>query len=173
MAGHQQTADADCNTQKHTASSSTDHEDNSALKRESIWYGLPPDISTIVLLFLGDIDWCGYLKQVAKIHPFRANELVYRFLCEHIYPAQTRLGKLQVEKWRTWEQMAIHRPRLRTNGVYSLRTLFTRAPCNDNFWEEKRVESIEVTAPLTLLEVSFLIAIIVISGEILSTHAIF
>ena len=42
------------------------------------------------------------------------------------------------------KSILINKPRIRFNGFYSLRTTYTRAPCNDNFWEDKKVESIEV-----------------------------
>jgi hypothetical protein len=31
-----------------------------------------------------------------------------------------------------------------TNGFYTLRTMFSKAYCNDAFWEERHFESIEV-----------------------------
>jgi F-box only protein C-terminal region len=38
----------------------------------------------------------------------------------------------------------VFRPRIRTNGFYCLRTLYSRAPSNDSFWEEKITQSVEV-----------------------------
>ena len=34
-------------------------------------------------------------------------------------------------------------PTASTDWFYCLRTLYSRAPCHDNFWEEKKVQSVE------------------------------
>jgi hypothetical protein len=104
---------------------------------------LPPEITIKILQILLDPDMCGYLCCVAKTNPFKPPEAVYRSLCEKIYTNQTRRKQLVVENWVSWRNMLVFRPRLRTNGYYCLRTLFTRAPCHDNFWEEKKVQSVE------------------------------
>ena len=44
------------------------------------------------------------------------------------------------------------RPRIRTNGFYCLRTLYSRAPSNDSFWEEKITQSVEVRVVHKALE---------------------
>lgn len=54
------------------------------------------------------------------------------------------MGFIQVENWLTWRNMLVYRPRLRTNGFYTLRTKYSKGYCNDNFWEEKQYKSIEV-----------------------------
>ena len=46
------------------------------------------------------------------------------------------------------------RPRIRTNGFYCLRTLYSRAPSNDSFWEEKITQSVEVKVQHKELEKS-------------------
>lgn len=110
----------------------------------SIWQThLPSEITVKILQLLLDPDMCGYLSCVAKTNPFKPNEAVYKAMCEKIYTNQTRKKQLVVENWVSWRNMLIFRPRLRTNGFYCLRTLFTRAPCHDNFWEEKKVQSVE------------------------------
>ena len=47
-------------------------------------------------------------------------------------------------KYLSWKHMLLERPRLRTNGFYTLSTLYSRAPSQDYFWEEKRTKSVEV-----------------------------
>ena len=91
-----------------------------------------------------DPDMSGYLHCIAKTNPFRPSELIYQTLCENIYGSQCRKKQLLISNWGgSWRNMLILRPRVRTNGFYCLRTLFSRAPCHDNFWEEKKVQSVE------------------------------
>jgi hypothetical protein len=114
-------------------------------KEESVWISLPFEMGSKILRFLGDIDMCGYIKMVSKSPFLPLNEEYYKWLCEITYLAQTSKKLLNIDRWRTWNRMMINRPRIRTNGFYCLKTLYTRAPCNDNFWEKKKVESIEMT----------------------------
>jgi hypothetical protein len=111
---------------------------------ESCWMRLPYEIAQRILIILGDIDMCGYLLMVAKHHPFKPSEVVFRSICESTFPRQTLKKKIQIDRWKLWKNMAIYRPRIRTNGFYCLRTSYTRAPCNDNFWEQRITEFIEV-----------------------------
>mmetsp|Transcript_10734 Transcript_10734/g.14795 ORF Transcript_10734/g.14795 Transcript_10734/m.14795 type:complete len:269 (-) Transcript_10734:48-854(-) len=108
------------------------------------WHRLPMEVVDKILFYLADVDMCGYLL-IASKSTFKPSEVVYKYLCELIYLKQTSRKKLDVQKWNnSWKNMIINRPRLRTNGFYSLRTMFTKAYNNDAFWEEKRNESIEV-----------------------------
>ena len=84
----------------------------------------------------------GYLMMTSR-STFHPSEKVYRYLCEIIYPKQTVKKKLIVENWQKWENMLRHRPRLRTNGFYTLCTIASKAPNNDKFWEEKQYKSVE------------------------------
>jgi hypothetical protein len=111
----------------------------------SLWQlYLPQDVTNKILIFLSDPDMYGYLNFIAKTNPFKPNEVVYKSLCSIIYTAQSKKKSLNVENWKTWKNMLVYRPRIRTNGFYSLRTLYSRAPSNDIFWEEKITQSIEV-----------------------------
>eukprot|EP01038_Epipyxis_sp_PR26KG_P008008 gene8008-10852_t len=107
------------------------------------WIFLPQDIVDKILIVLGDIDMCGYLKMTSK-SVFRPSEAVYKYLCELTYLKQTTRKLLKIENWKTWYNMLTHRPRIRTNGFYTLRTMYSKAPSNDAFWEEKKTQSIEV-----------------------------
>ena len=80
---------------------------DSVIRQElSIWQlFLPQDLSIKILGFLGDIDMCGYLPQIAKTNCFRPTEPIYKALCEHIYTAQSRKKKLIVENWASWRNM--------------------------------------------------------------------
>ena len=108
------------------------------------WHLLPLDITDKILHFIGDVDMFGYLYQLSKTPVFKPSEDCFRRLCEIIYLGQTSKGKLRIENWKSWKSMIIYRPRLRINGFYCLRTLYSRAPNNDNFWEPKRTQSVEV-----------------------------
>lgn len=110
---------------------------------QSFWSNLPNEIVESILIFLCDPDSLGYLSISSK-SVFQASERVYKFICEKIYFNQTVKKKLNVENWGSWRNMLVRRPRLRVNGIYSLKTVFTKAPNNDAFWEEKKSEFIEV-----------------------------
>lgn len=87
----------------------------------------------------------GVLKLVAKKSPFQPDrEKLYKNLCERIYLSQSSKKEIKLTYFKLYKQMLIHRPRLRTNGFYCLRTMYSKARCQDNFWEEKNFESIEV-----------------------------
>jgi hypothetical protein len=107
------------------------------------WHTLPNELVDKILMFLGDVDMMGYLNIASKT-TFKPSEKVYEYLCRITYPMQTAKKTLQVENWLTWRNMIIHRPRLRTNGFYTLRTMYSKGYCNDNFWEEKQYKSVEV-----------------------------
>ena len=107
------------------------------------WYKLPHEVVDRILMILGDIDMIGYLCITSK-NTFKPSEIVYKFLCSITYPVQTMHKKLLVENWLNWRNMLIYRPRLRTNGFYTLRTKYSKGYCNDAFWEEKQYKSVEV-----------------------------
>ena len=110
-----------------------------------MWYHLPQVLQDKILIHLLDVDILGALCCVSKNNSFlRPSQLVFKRVCEHIYLNQAKRKVLSVDKWKgSYRNMLIYRPRLRLNGFYSLRTTFTKAPCNDAFWEERRIESIE------------------------------
>ena len=91
---------------KSSDDSTTDSNTPVILQELSIWQLLlPQELGIKILGFLGDIDMCGYLLQVAKSNCFRPTESVYKALCEHIYTAQSRKKKLIVENWESWRNM--------------------------------------------------------------------
>lgn len=110
---------------------------------EGPWYYLPDVLVDLILIFVGDPDTIGHLLMTCK-STFQPSEVVYKRICEFIYPMQTSKKLLRVDKWGTWKNMMIHRPRLRMNGFYTIRTKYTKAPNNDAFWEEKKYHFIEV-----------------------------
>jgi hypothetical protein len=78
---------------------------------------------------------------------FRIGEIVFKHYCNTIYPIQFNhnIRKIVNEtKFNSWKEMAIYRPRLRTNGFYSIKTIYSKPPNNDMFWEEKKLKSVEV-----------------------------
>lgn len=118
-------------------------EDNSAdLYEGGPWLNLPQELTDEIHYFIGDADMVGYLRMTSKA-TFHPSEEVFKFLCGLIYPKQTAKKRLIVENWRKWENMLKYRPRVRTNGFYSLCTIATKPPCNDKFWEERLHKSVE------------------------------
>eukprot|EP01039_Chlorochromonas_danica_P001638 gene1637-1788_t len=121
----------------------------SSIRKDEVqgpWIRLPNELTEKILFFLGDIDMCGYLFMTSKV-VFQPQERVFQFLCELCYPCQlmTRQHPLRLTgRWKSWQEMLINRPRLRTNGFYTLRTIYSKLPCNDAFWEERQRECIEV-----------------------------
>ena len=90
----------------------------------SIWQlFLPQDLTDRILLFLGDVDMCGYLLQVAKTNCFKPNESIYKNLCEHIYTAQSKKKKLVVENWKSWRNMLGEVPSLHSAGSEHISSL--------------------------------------------------
>lgn len=111
------------------------------------WHQLVPELVDKILIYMGDVDMCGYLGMASKT-VFKPSEAVYRALCEMIYLKQTAKKQLLLSNWVTFKNMIINRPRLRLNGFYTLKTLYSRAPSNDNFWEPKQYASVEVMISL-------------------------
>ncbi|RYH14846.1 hypothetical protein EON65_32840 [archaeon] len=107
------------------------------------WIWLPQELVDRILMLLGDADMSGYLCMASKT-VFQPSEAVFKQLCMQIYLKQTVKKTLQIDRWRSWKSMLVHRPRLRTNGFYTLKTVYTKAYCNDAFWEEKQTQSIEL-----------------------------
>lgn len=95
------------------------------LKEGGNWYQLPNVLVDLILCYLGDADMCGYLLMTSK-STFQPDEVVYRFICEYVYTHQSVRKACSIEHWKTWRNMLIYRPRLRTNGFYTLRTLLAR-----------------------------------------------
>ena len=96
-----------------------------ALEKLSIgsrWWQMPSEIVDDIVRYLGDVDMLGYLRMLSKTPVFCASEKVYKEFCQRIYFAQT--GNIVAEsaylRFHSWRNMLIHRPRIRTNGIYSV-----------------------------------------------------
>lgn len=129
-----------------------------------IWDRLPAEMAIQVHAFVGDVDMFGVFAllnrsiaasaRVVYTAPtpglFMVREVMWKQFCEQTFPRQfaSLMGlermKLPTDKFSSWKDMAIMRPRIRTNGFYSVRTMYSRAPSNDCFWEERRTKSVEV-----------------------------
>ncbi len=121
--------------------------EDSNIEQISIWFLLPKELAEYILIILGNIDMMGILQCVCKSKnfPFLPTEKVYKSIYSYIYPATNKIPiSLLMNRFGSYKSILINKPRIRFNGFYSLRTTYTRAPCNDNFWEDKKVESIEV-----------------------------
>ena len=113
--------------------------------KQSIWVHFLADVAEIVMEYLDEIDTCGYLNMISKDWTILATERTYSRLCHRVYLRQTQKKALVVDQWGgLWRSMLVNRPRLRTNGVYWLRTSTWKKPHNDMFWEDKISEFIEV-----------------------------
>ena len=88
----------------------------------SRWWQLPHEIVDDIARFLGDVDMLGYLRMLSKTPVFCASEKVYKELCQRIYLAQTgnTVAESAYLRFHSWRNMLIHRPRIRTNGIYSV-----------------------------------------------------
>jgi len=120
--------------------------ENSGLENSgSYWRFLPYDIAYIIINFLGDTDMLGYLPQISKFTPFTPADFHYQNQCLKIYTKQCAKKIVNLSLWGSWRHMLANRPRLRTNGFYSIRMSYWKPPNNDAFWEERRREFIEVS----------------------------
>jgi F-box protein 9 len=108
----------------------------SSLPPPNLWCHIPTDLGILICEYL-EADSCGYLLMISKLWSILPTEKVYRQLCFQIFQSQTLKKILNVTNWGSWKNMLIHRPRLRTNGIYSLRTSYWKPPTNEKFWEEK------------------------------------
>lgn len=113
-------------------------------KPELPWDALPTGVTDAIVLFLGCPDMCAHIRMVSTGLGNWISEFVVQQLCMRIFAAQTQRNKLKIENWKSWSNLLVYKPRLRTNGFYTLRTLFSKAPCNDRFWEDRNYQSIEV-----------------------------
>jgi hypothetical protein len=103
----------------------------------NMWCDLPTDVGAIVCEYL-EVDYCGYMLMISKLWSILPTEALYRRFCYQIFQSQTAKKILNLNNWGgSWRTMLISRPRLRTNGIYSLRTSYSKPPVNDRFWEEK------------------------------------
>ena len=112
---------------------------------ENMWTYLPRDVGRIICIFLGNIDMLGYLLRISKEWVIFGDEQIHQEFATRVYSGQTNKKLLKVQKWGSWLEMLIHRARIRTNGFYALRTSYCKPPCNDAFWEEKKLEYTEVS----------------------------
>src|SRR3546814_11479191 len=97
-------------------------------------FELPVEVSLRVLGFL-DTGCDGYTAIVSPSWSIRPDESVCRMLCERIYPSQTKKKLMRIERWPSWKHMFLHRPRVRTNGIYTLRTWYVKRPHLD-MWSQ-------------------------------------
>jgi len=120
-------------------------DETSNIEQTSTWFRLPKELAEYILILLGDIDMMGVLLCVCKNSPFHPTEKVYKSIYNYINATVSKVPiSLLLNRFGSYRAILINKPRVRLNGFYSLRTTYTRAPCNDNFWEDKKVESIEV-----------------------------
>ncbi|CAM9535837.1 unnamed protein product [Ascophyllum nodosum] len=83
-----------------------------------------------IMLFLHpeDISEC---RAVSSQWTFPQHEAVFEGLCRRTYPGQSVKKSLNVKRWRSWQRMFKLRPRLRTSGLYSLKTTYFKSPVRD------------------------------------------
>lgn len=131
-------------------------ENNSLILEETVvaskWFDLPFSLSDMILLFLSDVDMLGVLNCVINYNKnpdvafLKISEIVCKPVCERIYLSQSAKGLINLSNFKnSYYYMLTHRSRLRTNGIYSVRTTYTKPYSNDAFWEEKRFERYSIT----------------------------
>jgi hypothetical protein len=113
-------------------------------REPSPWIHFLPELGSIVMEYVDEPDSFGYLCMISKEWKIRPDERSFERLCARIYLAQTARKRLELSVWRSWKNMLVFRPRVRTNGFYWLRTSSWKPPVNDRFWEEKLREFQEV-----------------------------
>lgn len=113
-------------------------------REPSPWIHFLPELGALVMEFIDEPDSFGYLCMVSKEWKIRPDERSFKRLCARIYLAQTARKRLELSVWRSWRNMLMMRPRVRTNGFYWLRTSSWKPPVNDRFWEDKIREFQEV-----------------------------
>lgn len=97
-----------------------------------------PELAEIILEYcLNNVDAFGYLNCISKSWVIKPTEATYCKLCQHIYLAHYVNKILNIDKWGSWRNMLINRPRIRTNGLYWLRTSYWKPPNNEKFWEKR------------------------------------
>ncbi|CAM9280616.1 unnamed protein product [Chrysoparadoxa australica] len=136
-----------------SSAGSGDHEDSGselASDKEieeaysDVFVSLGDDLARKVMLFL-DPDSVAQCGCVCKAWQFPLDEQVFRYLCEQTYLKQSAKKQLNVARWRSWRRMLIHRPRLRTNGIYFLRNSYLKQPVLDMWTTAQPGELLKVT----------------------------
>ena len=124
------------------------------LEGGSRWYQLSQELVDCIFSYIGtdDVDAVGTVYLLSKTPVFQPSFHTFRRLCKDIYFNQT--GNIVSDnaylRFNGWRNMLILRPRVRTNGFYSLRTVYSKAPSNDAFWEEKVHIVIEIFISICL-----------------------
>ena len=103
---------------------------------------LPETSARVISEYICCPDVFALLEQVSK-HGFLINqetrEFAYSIIAHKMFKNRVKLHKL-----KSYKELIMRRPRVRLNGLYSLRIIYNRRPSNERFWEETRYEDIEV-----------------------------
>jgi len=82
---------------------------------------LPDEILYRLMGFM-DMDSFGVCACVSPFWKhFTVGEMAFKFLCERVYLKQSKKKVLNVERWNSYRNMFINRPRVRLNGIYILK----------------------------------------------------
>eukprot|EP01084_Bolivina_argentea_P251668 422160_1 len=90
------------------------------------------------ILYLLDGDSIAYVMVVCKtLFRIAQSEPLWQNLCERCYPLDIACRKLNIAKWKSYQSMYSNRPRVRTNGMYCMKSTLTKRPHVDIFTEAK------------------------------------
>ena len=122
-------------------SSASNHHANAKANQFSLQlFQIPLEVVHRILSHL-DPDTVGAMPVVSGTWSLIPDDSVYKVLCERVYLSQTRWKQLRIERWPSWKHMFLLRPRIRTNGVYVLRTCYIKAPHLD-MWTQMPAGSV-------------------------------
>lgn len=94
--------------------------------RDDIWNSR--DLFHHIVYFL-DCDYVGICSTVCKIWKTQLeHDAIWKNYCFAIYPAQRKKCAMQLVRWNSWYEMLRYRPRIRTNGIYYLKTSYIKKP---------------------------------------------
>ena len=98
---------------------------------------LLPDEILYRIMTLIDMDSFGICAMVSPHWSFFSSSdgMAFKLLCERSYLKQSKKKILNLQRWKTYRNMFIHRPRVRLNGVYVLKYKHIKRIQRDMFTE--------------------------------------
>mmetsp|Transcript_6141 Transcript_6141/g.8939 ORF Transcript_6141/g.8939 Transcript_6141/m.8939 type:complete len:367 (+) Transcript_6141:177-1277(+) len=96
---------------------------------------LPDEILYRLMSYI-DVDSYGICGMVSPHWKFfTSSEMAFKLLCERCYLKQSKRKILNLERWLSYKNMFINRPRVRLNGVYVLKYRWVKRIQRD-MWTE-------------------------------------
>ena len=96
---------------------------------------LPDEILFRIMLYI-DVDTFGIMAMVSPHWKFfTTSEYAFKILCERSYLNQSKRKVLNLQRWGSYRNMFINRPRVRLNGMYVLKYKHIKK-IERNMWTE-------------------------------------